>query len=330
MHTDRSRRPRPTAPRPVTKRIPQPRAELPPSIREEEARLLAVMLRTSRLTWVFAEPGTDKSRLLTAGVLPLLQRRAMDGRLQAVETISAEAAAPARRRRASDGAASPKREIAVYFDDWSDEPLTDLKRRLADLLPPQARAPLLDEGRRLAKMLQHLSEHFGVHLILLFDRFEEYLSRPADQDEYARFSSELIEAFTLASLPASFLISLDEQARPMLDRLRSRVPGLDHSFLRLTPVAERRDVGPAPPVRPGMSAAEASAKRSSLGRASGRRKSGPPPRVAIKVEDVYALIEATLVRTAAPPQPRPLLGRTMGEGAPRGAPSMEKDEDSGS
>ena len=57
----------------MTKRIPQPRCELEPGVRAHEAKLLATMLRTSRLTWIFAEPGTDKSALLRNGVLPLLQ-----------------------------------------------------------------------------------------------------------------------------------------------------------------------------------------------------------------------------------------------------------------
>ena len=43
--------------------------------RANEARLLALMLRTSRLTWLFAADGTDKSALLVRGLLPLLRRR---------------------------------------------------------------------------------------------------------------------------------------------------------------------------------------------------------------------------------------------------------------
>lgn len=298
----------------MTKRIPQPRAELPPSIRQEEARLLAVMLRTSRLTWVFAEAGTDKSRLLTTGLMPLLQRRQSD-----LNRDAGPSEAPSvHRRRACDRAAHPMREAAIYFDRWSDTPLADLRMQIAGLLPPSGRVPPLGDGWRLARMLQHLNEHFGVHLILLFDRFEEYLSRPADQDEYARFSGELIEAFTLASLPASFLISLDEHARPMLERLRSRVPGLDHSFLRLTPIAPVGADGPQTGGGAGSAAVGGSRpsftgpSARSVGVGSEPRRRGPPPRAPIRTEDVYALIEATLTRIAAPAEEAPTTARADG------------------
>ncbi len=117
----------------VTKRIPQPRSELSPSVRTHEAKLLAVMLRTSRLTWVFGEPGTDKSALLKSGVMPLLQRRRGDRGAMPAATANA-VAAPERRRRP----ARPRFEVAIYFDDWAQAPLSALKRRIMDMVPGAA------------------------------------------------------------------------------------------------------------------------------------------------------------------------------------------------
>jgi len=45
---------------------------------DQEAWLLVQLLRTSRLSLLYAEGGADKSALLTLGLMPLLGRRASD------------------------------------------------------------------------------------------------------------------------------------------------------------------------------------------------------------------------------------------------------------
>src|SRR5574337_934414 len=94
----------------------------------------------------------------------------------------------------------------------------------------------------------------------------------------------------------------------MLDRMRSRVPGLDHSFLRLTPIAPAGADSPQAGGSDPGSAAIGGSRPSftgpsarSVGVGSEARRRGPPPRAPIRTEDVYALIEATLTRIAAPP-----------------------------
>ena len=280
MHTWRPRAAPPPQPKPVvTKRIPQPRSELSPSVRAHEAKLLAVMLRTSRLTWVFAEPGTDKGALLTSGVMPLLQRRRGDR--AGAPLVATNPVATAERRRRP---ARPRAEVAIHFDDWDQAPLSALKRRIMDIVPA-AGAEAADTG--LAVILQQLHQRLGLHFVFLLDRFEQYLAKAPDEGEVRQFANELVDAILHDGLPASFLVAMDETARPRLERFRARMPGFDHDVLRLSPVAERPEPTPLPHRPTAETAAPAApARRASL-------------RTPIKVEDVYALIESTLSRSRA-------------------------------
>lgn len=263
----------------VTKRIPQPRCELEPGVRAHEAKLLATMLRTSRLTWVFAEPGSDKSALLKNGVMPLLQRRRGDS-AQPSGTPASREVTEERRRRPSP----PRRELAVYFDAWGDAPLSLLKRRLLTIAPAEAEGDVTFAG-----LLQHLQQRHGLHFVFLLDRFEDFLAQAPQDAEVGRFADELVEAIARQSSPASFLVAMDEAARPALERFRSRLPGFDNDVLRLSPVSHRPD----PDSLPTLVDVYEDTRAAHLHR--------PPPRVPIKVEDVYAFIASTLARTALPP-----------------------------
>lgn len=298
MHTWRARIARapfyPTSA--VTKRIPQPRAELSPVVREHEAKLLATMLRSSRLTWVFAEPGADKSALLKNGVMPLLQRRRGD-RADSDEAApgGASPVPPRERRRARQ---RPRREVAIYFDAWDDAPLTRLKRRI------QAIAPMAgDTGGddSFAALLQRVAQQQPAHFVFVLDRFEDCLALASRDAELGRFAEELVEALARDASPASFLVAMDEAARPALERFRSRLPGFDHDVLRLAPVARRPDPAGVPTL--------VDVHQEAL---SAARPHGPPPRVPIRVEDVYALIEAKLTRNQALPHPEDAAGELPG------------------
>ena len=243
-----------------------------------EAKLLAVMLRTSRLTWVFGEPGTDKSALLKSGVLPLLQRRRGDRGAVPAATASAIAITERRRRPAR-----PRFEVALHFDDWAQAPLSALKRRIMDVVPAAAAEA---GGPTLAGTLQRLHKRLGLHFVFLFDRFEEYLAMAPDESEVGQFANELVEAILQEALPASFLIAMDEAARPRLERFRAQIPGFDNDVLRLSPVAEQREAVLELPRTVADRPVHAPKPRR------------PPPRAPIKVEDVYALIESTLSRSS--------------------------------
>lgn len=292
----------------VTKRIPQPRSELSAEIRTHEAKLLATMLRTSRLTFVFGEPGTETTTLLKTGVMPLLQPRFADK--ATLPGADEPALMGTDRRRAAAGGLSPRRvEAAIYVDAWGEDPLADLKARIGDIAPATARNGLAPAAR-LADTLQQLNQRSGLQIVFLLDRFEEFLAAPADHEGVTRFWSELVEAIQLPKLPANFLIALDEGARPGLERLRRVLPGFDHNSLRLSPIAAPGP--PQPPTLPMSSAVSLAGAENSVAagqdaggaalpvpQASAKpRRRGPPPREPIKVEDVYAFIEATLSRTA--------------------------------
>jgi len=141
--------------------------------------------------------------------------------------------------------------------------------------------------------------------------------QPRDQGDRADFANELVEALLRPRLPASFLIAMDEEARPRLERFRARVPGFENNSLRLSPIAQWPVSPPSSGPSPGPMASSTSlgkggaagvagpdrpdSDRAGLQFAPSKRKPQrrePPPRVPIKVEEVYAFIEATLAKTA--------------------------------
>lgn len=258
-----------------------------------EAELLAVMLRTSRLTLVLAEPGADKTKLLRAGLMPLLQRRWSDR----FEQAAARTMPPGdeRRNHRPGQAAPPRIEAAVYFDAWQGAPYQQLLFRLADLTPAPPRG-LMKADAPLASTLSFLQDRFGLHCVFLLDRFEELLALPAHDPARARFIDEFANALLHPSLQASFLVAMDEAALPRLAALRHRVPTFDHNVLRIAPIAGADTPVEQGPAEPARAAQHVVAPPSPAPRRIHRL---PPPRVPIKVDEVYAFIEATLARTSA-------------------------------
>ena len=178
--------------------------------------------------------------------------------------------------------------MAVYFDAWDDAPLSQLKRRVLAIAPGGPSGCELQAT--LAELLRQ-TQRQGLDLVFLLDRFEAYLAQGAGQAE--PFAGELVEAITQQAPCASFLVAVDEAARPALERFRSSLPGFDDNALRLSPITELR----APAVAAHFAASRSAAALEPL---AARRQ---PQRQPVKVEDVYALIEATLSsqRSAQPP-----------------------------
>jgi len=185
--------------------------------------------------------------------------------------------------------------------------------------------------RALADTLNLLSGRIDANFIILLDRCEELVGTAARSD-LAEFADELVDAINQPRVPANFLIALDEAARPLLADLRRRIPGFDDFSLKLgraqttkksaigerhtasEPVAirlpeqdektilepieaaesaeiiESSETSPAP-------APDSQESQSSTGAAKPKQPRTPPPRVAIKTEDVYKLIESTLSLT---------------------------------
>ncbi len=199
--------------------------------RANEARLLALMLRTSRLTWLFAAEGTDKSALLVQGVLPLLQRRRQD-RVALSGPRQAPPAGNRERRAAASGRST--NETVIYFERWDEAPLTALKTALIQSLPAERRAGFLP-SLRLSKLIGDIEGGAGLNLFFVVNNFERFFGKATSAVERSAFADEWSEAVCSAGLGASFLMSLDESHRSRLDLFSRRVPGLEHNALRLLP-----------------------------------------------------------------------------------------------
>ena len=296
-------------------------------MREREAQLLAGLLRSSRLTVLYGEPGYSRSELLSEGVLPLLRRRTTDTAGQAVR--ESRVVIPFSDRRAQRaGASSPRvAERVVVFGDWGTAPLDALRRTIFAGLPSDLVAEL--EGVRLADALEVVCERLEAQLLILLDGFEQFWNLALGEGESARFVDELTEAVNRRSLRVNFLLSVSEECEARLGELRHRIPGFDDSTLRLLrwqsvvkqipvlrdvalpPVpaiaAAERTISESPPAQPSLQeramhvAAAIPTTAPAPTRARSSRNATPP--APIKAENVYAFIESTLSKTASAFEP---------------------------
>ena len=288
----------------------------------QEARLLVALLRSSRLFLLFGEPGSDKSAFQQSSLLPLLQRRMEDQPTASPSPRDTGVVVPFPDRRARSSAARRKREVVVLFDDWSGTPLTTLLATIQRASSPTESAPPA-QRQRLTDSIHALGERFDIHLIVLLDRFEEFLRMPPQRDGVTEFTDELVEALNASQRPANFLLSLNEDARPALAGLRSRIPGFDDFSLKLPGVAAAKppptsarpaevvaavSVAPAQPVAVAVPAPPNASPAS----APSPIKPPTPVRPPIKTQDVYALLEDTLNRTATDNDCEPFQGSQPG------------------
>lgn len=212
--------------------------------REREAQLLAELLRSSRLTVLSGEAGSGKSTLLRSSVLPLLHRRMGDHDV-ARSGLSQVIPFPDRRKPDSW---ERRAEVAVLFDAWGDAPLlASLHTKLVAALPVTglAMAPPFES---LRENLRAWNDELGVSFLIVLDRFERCLAAPADDAGMAAFIEEFVQAVNEPSLQANFLIAVRDDAEPLLERLRGRIPSLGDACLRLPTLPQAAAPGPA--VRP--------------------------------------------------------------------------------
>jgi hypothetical protein len=163
--------------------------------REQETRLIVANLFASPLTLLYGPSGVGKSSVLRAGVVSELNRR---------QNLN-----------------------VVVHTDWKNAALDRLKGLLfsASGLDGQ-----LDAKLPLGDLLQSLADRTNHRWMILLDQFEEYfLYHPKEDD----FMLEFSHAVTQPGLPASFLISIREDALAKLDRFEGRIPILFDNYLRL-------------------------------------------------------------------------------------------------
>ena len=292
---------------------------------DQEARLLVQLLRTSRLALLYAEDGANKTALLRQELMPLLGRRANDVVPAVVRTSGVVVPFPDRRGRPSLRSSKRKREMVVHFDDWTETPLKGL-RDAVHLATATGPGEQLAPSMWLSEVLDDLGRRLDAHLIILLDRFEDFLRVPTQGPGHTQFVKELAEAISLPEMPASFLIALDEEARPLLARLQASIPGIDDFSLKLARprafkapaapriVASAEAPKPTPPVAldalPVLTEALVTptalptpiptSRADSTVQARRRLKAKSPlPRPEVRSEDVYAMIEEALSRITA-------------------------------
>lgn len=182
--------------------------------RDKERRIITANLRTSRLTLLYGESGVGKSSVLQAGVAKHLRDEAAQNREEFGEPEFA----------------------VVYFADWRDDPIVDLKRAVEaavrrtlgdrDIEPVPALRSLVD-------LLEAWSERVDGDLLIIFDQFEEYFLYHPDESGDGTFATEFARAVNRADLRVNFLVSMREDALAKLDRFKGYIPGLFDNFLRI-------------------------------------------------------------------------------------------------
>ena len=310
----------------MTSSTPSPEIDLSWQMREREARLLAELMRTSRLTVLYGETGPGRTALLTDGVVPLLRRRESD--VAGAPTRESRVVIPFPDRRSRLGGRVPARlaELVVFFDAWSEQPSTSLRNCI--LNAASTRTPA-DEasGSGLADMLEAIGKRQDLQFLIVLDRFEELIALDATVRE--RFIDEFCEAVNRVGLCANFLLSISEDAKPRLEGLRRRIQGFDDFSVRLlrwNSVVEQapvlRDVAPTVglnmtreqvvPVSKAAAQTPRMAESTVALPAADRLRSGAKaararaklaraiagPHVPIETKAVYAFIELTLTETA--------------------------------
>jgi tetratricopeptide (TPR) repeat protein len=174
--------------------------------RERETRLIAGKLYAARLTLLYGGSGVGKSSVLRAGVANTL--------------------------RQEDGVA------VVVFSAWQGDPVAGLRAAVAK----EADRILTGRGETvetpssevasLGDYLRAVAERTGP-IMLILDQFEEYFLYHPRDDEPGSFAVEFAKAVNRDDVPASFLISIREDAYTKLDRFKGRIPNLFASYVHL-------------------------------------------------------------------------------------------------
>jgi formylglycine-generating enzyme required for sulfatase activity len=186
--------------------------------RERDQRVIIANLFASQLTILYGASGVGKSSVLRAGVVTGIEERA----------------AQARANGEQPGAA------VVYFNQWQGDILPRLREAVR--VAVAAIDPTLPPGngsapRDLAGFTGAAAERAGCDVLIILDQFEEYfLYHPQDPGEDS-FAHQFAGAANASTLPASFLISLRDDALFRLDRFKPLIPNLFSNYLRLDPLS---------------------------------------------------------------------------------------------
>ena len=194
---------------------------------------MAGLFRSSRVTLLLGEEGAGKSTLLRSGVLPIMDRRARNlaSATMVGQRAEVSGATPSPDRRE---ATTHERYATVFFDRWDEAPLLGLRAAIDDAARLLAANPV-DPSLPLSEALIALSQEGSVRFLIILDGFEAFLTT-AKSSATCEFTDQLVAALNTPFLPANFLISIRDDAEPLLEPLAQRVPGLGDARLRVLPI----------------------------------------------------------------------------------------------
>jgi CHASE2 domain-containing sensor protein len=186
--------------------------------REREREVVIANLRARSLTVLYGESGVGKSSLLHAAVLSRLRAQA----------------------RESLGDDDEPGFVPVLFSAWREQPVAGLLkavRAAVDAVVP-GRA-LSDPAGTLSDTLAAWANELDSEFFIILDQFEEYFLYHGHEEGREAFAFQFAEAVNRPGLPASFLLSIREDAFARLDRFKTLVPTLLDNYLRVRHLDER-------------------------------------------------------------------------------------------
>jgi hypothetical protein len=171
--------------------------------------MLANLLRGSRLTLLFGQAGSGKSGLLQHEVLPLLE-----GPL----------------------------EVAVLFNSWGQQPLTDLQLRIENALD----LPHHVASNSLCDVLQTAKAQRQTRLLILLDDFDQHLLADPKDLNHQAFAHSLKAAMHHTDTLAHFFIAVRDESQMLLEPWRREVRGFGDRWIRIRPWQTLVPVAPEP------------------------------------------------------------------------------------
>jgi hypothetical protein len=181
--------------------------------RDADGSKIITNLQAARLTLLHAESGVGKSSLLRAGVAWRLRQLAR--KQSPVHSVV---------------------DIPVVFSSWKDDPVLGLVNAIGDAIHPflagHSRPELPHD--RLDAAIEAAADAVNSPLLVLLDQFEEYFLYCSREPTPERFADELARCINLADLPASFLISIREDAYAGLgDLFKGRIANVYGNYLHI-------------------------------------------------------------------------------------------------
>jgi hypothetical protein len=176
---------------------------------------LACQLRSSRLTVLYGGAAGSTSPFIAASVVPRLGRRQWDRRLTRARQRPLTRAArgrPTPERRSGTSA-----EMLVLVDRWSGPAIATLQNRINDSFE-SAGAYMTSVSLPIADSLLAWSQLLHLRFLIIFDRFEEFLSGREDSDDGRRFTRELVQVLRKPGLDVNLLLCVAAGSEPEMQR----------------------------------------------------------------------------------------------------------------